>query len=56
MSVPPLAPAVSAEPDAVDDDDDPPPLLLVVFEELPQAATSPAIATTMAASKVERFT
>jgi hypothetical protein len=56
MSVPPFAPAVSAEPDGVEFDDDPPPLLLVVLDELPQAATSPAIATTMAASKVERFT
>src|SRR3954452_2366836 len=57
MSARPLAPAVSAEPDGVDDEDEPPPSpLLVVLDELPHAAARTAIATTMAASKVERFT
>jgi hypothetical protein len=41
---------------AVELEDDPPPLPLVVLDELPQAAASAATATTMAASKVERFT
>jgi hypothetical protein len=53
MSVPPLPPALSAEPLEVDDD---PPLLLVVFDELPHAAASDAVITAMAASKIERFT
>src|SRR3954454_11578183 len=50
----PSAPAVSGGLFAVEVDNDPPPLPLVVFDEPPQAATSAAIATTIAASKVER--
>jgi hypothetical protein len=50
---PPFPPPVCAEP--VEDDDAELPLL-VVLDELPQAATSIAAATTSVAGKTERVT